>query len=149
MKLYLDVIVATSAMVEVHHDFSSDHDYVPPGLQSYLTMHTLEDGRGGWTACTTLNQCNPFPKSAVLQVVIQSSSVKAGLGGTKQSSHQIIISGTNVHGILPGSSAAWWMLTPRCRKPHVAALEIDEMILTARYEIQIYTSPRPTKHPYL
>jgi hypothetical protein len=77
---------------------------VPPGLQSYLTMHTLEDGRGGWTACTTLNQCNPFPKSDVLQVVIQSSSVKVGLGGTKQSSHHIIISGTNVDGIWPGSS---------------------------------------------
>ena len=134
-----------------------------PVYKAYLTMHTLEDGRGGWTACTTLNQCNPFPKSADLQVVIQSSSVKAGLGGTKQSSHQIIISGTNVHGIdlvvvlwnscttHPALScvAAWWMLTPRCRKPHVAALEIDAMILTARYEIQIYKSPRPTKHPYL
>ena len=47
MNLYLNVIVAPSAMVEVLHDFSSVHDYVPPGLQSYLTMHTLEDGRGG------------------------------------------------------------------------------------------------------
>ena len=62
MKLYLDVIVATSAMVEVHHDFSSDHDYVPPGLQS-LSHHAHSRRReGGLNSLHHTEPIQSFPQ---------------------------------------------------------------------------------------